>query len=162
MLHSLSDSIYMFVWIHRLMVECNAPPGSPGEVRLHLMDQPPPPPVQSAPAAVNVQLRIATGVFLLWCFDSLSGSQYPSFDLSKSFHLIVVEQAVAIFFFFRNRWNLHQLPPWGSPASPRPARPTSLCGSEPARPPRAWPGAACSLLPGLHSSSIHQLDAGVW
>ncbi|XP_051244266.1 uncharacterized protein LOC127356523 isoform X3 [Dicentrarchus labrax] len=44
----------------RLMVECSSSPGSPGEVRLHVMDQPPPPPVQATPAMVTVQLRIAT------------------------------------------------------------------------------------------------------
>ncbi|XP_059205069.1 uncharacterized protein LOC131984182 [Centropristis striata] len=43
----------------RLMVECSSSPGSPGEVRLHVMDEPPPPPVQSAPAPATVQLRIA-------------------------------------------------------------------------------------------------------
>ncbi|KAA8584821.1 hypothetical protein FQN60_003515 [Etheostoma spectabile] len=41
----------------RLMVECSSSPGCPGEVRLHVMDHPPPP-VQSTPA--TVQLRIAT------------------------------------------------------------------------------------------------------
>ncbi|KAM7386401.1 hypothetical protein PAMA_009154 [Pampus argenteus] len=45
----------------RLMVECSSTPGSPGEVRFRMMDQsPPPPPVQSTPATVTVQLRIAT------------------------------------------------------------------------------------------------------
>ncbi|GAA6215539.1 uncharacterized protein LOC121198293 [Lates japonicus] len=43
----------------RLMVECSSSPGSPGEVRFHVMDQPPPPPIQSTPATVTVQLRIA-------------------------------------------------------------------------------------------------------
>ncbi|XP_034750841.1 uncharacterized protein LOC117958512 isoform X2 [Etheostoma cragini] len=43
----------------RLMVECSSSPGSPGEVRLHVMDHTPPP-VQSTPATVTVQLRIAT------------------------------------------------------------------------------------------------------
>ncbi|KAI3360131.1 hypothetical protein L3Q82_014452, partial [Scortum barcoo] len=42
----------------RLMVECSSSPGSPGQVRLHVMDRPPPPPVQST--LVPVQLRIAT------------------------------------------------------------------------------------------------------
>ncbi|XP_042360393.1 zona pellucida sperm-binding protein 4-like [Plectropomus leopardus] len=41
----------------RLMVECSSSPGSPGEVRLHVMDRPPP---QSPPATVTVQLRVAT------------------------------------------------------------------------------------------------------
>lgn len=53
------------VLIQRLMVVCSSSPGSPGEVRLHVMDQPPPPPVQSTPATVTVQLRIATGDRLL-------------------------------------------------------------------------------------------------
>lgn len=53
------------VLIQRLMVECSSSPGSPGEVTLHVMDQPPPPPVQSTPATVTVQLRIATGDRLL-------------------------------------------------------------------------------------------------
>ncbi|XP_068574819.1 uncharacterized protein [Cebidichthys violaceus] len=44
----------------RLMVECSSSPGSPGEVKLHVMDQPPPPPVRSTPATVAVLLRIAT------------------------------------------------------------------------------------------------------
>ncbi|XP_029293321.1 uncharacterized protein LOC115012044 [Cottoperca gobio] len=44
----------------RLMVECSSSPGSPGEVRLHVMAPPPPPPVQSTPATVTVQLRVAT------------------------------------------------------------------------------------------------------
>ncbi|XP_074511620.1 uncharacterized protein LOC141780341 [Sebastes fasciatus] len=44
----------------RLMVECSSSPGSPGEVRLHVMDRPPPPPVQSTQATIAVQLRIAT------------------------------------------------------------------------------------------------------
>ncbi|KAM7372374.1 hypothetical protein PAMP_009547 [Pampus punctatissimus] len=45
----------------RLMVECSSTPGSPGWVRFHVMDQSPsPPPVQSTPATVTVQLRIAT------------------------------------------------------------------------------------------------------
>ncbi|XP_040918239.1 uncharacterized protein LOC121198293 [Toxotes jaculatrix] len=44
----------------RLMVECSSSSGSPGEVRLYVMDQPPPPPIQSTPATVTVQLRIAT------------------------------------------------------------------------------------------------------
>ncbi|XP_038550535.1 uncharacterized protein LOC119884114 isoform X3 [Micropterus salmoides] len=44
----------------RLLVEYSSSPGSPGEVRLHVMDQPPPLPVQSTPAIVTVQLRIAT------------------------------------------------------------------------------------------------------
>lgn len=60
------------------------------------------------------------------------------------------------------RWVVHQLSPRGSPASCRPERQTGLCGSEPAGSPRAWPGAAGSLLPGLHSSAIHQLDACLW
>ncbi|XP_035470119.2 uncharacterized protein LOC118288291 isoform X3 [Scophthalmus maximus] len=34
-------------------------PGSPGEGSLRVMDQPPPPPVQTTPATVTVQLRIA-------------------------------------------------------------------------------------------------------
>ncbi|XP_071330527.1 uncharacterized protein [Trachinotus anak] len=42
----------------RLMVECSSSPGSPGEVRLHVMDQPPPS-IQPTPASVAVQLRIA-------------------------------------------------------------------------------------------------------
>ncbi|XP_037332626.2 uncharacterized protein LOC119220619 [Pungitius pungitius] len=42
----------------RLMVACSSSPGSPGEVRLHVMAQPPPPaPVHSPPPAVT--LRIA-------------------------------------------------------------------------------------------------------
>lgn len=45
------------VLIHRLMVECS----SPGDVRLHVVDQLPPPPVQPTPAMATVQLRIATG-----------------------------------------------------------------------------------------------------
>lgn len=49
------------VFIHRLMVECSSSPGSPGEVRVHVMDQPLPPPFHSTPATVTVQLRIATG-----------------------------------------------------------------------------------------------------
>ncbi|XP_073349770.1 uncharacterized protein [Pagrus major] len=44
----------------RLMVECSSSLGSPGEVRVHVMDQPPPPPFQSTPATVTVQLRVAT------------------------------------------------------------------------------------------------------
>ncbi|XP_031726693.1 uncharacterized protein LOC116396305 isoform X4 [Anarrhichthys ocellatus] len=44
----------------RLMVECSSSPGSPGEVKLHVMGQPPPPPVHSTPATVAVLLRIAT------------------------------------------------------------------------------------------------------
>ncbi|XP_031726732.1 zona pellucida sperm-binding protein 1-like isoform X4 [Anarrhichthys ocellatus] len=42
------------------MVECSSSPGSPGEVKLHVMGQPPPPPVHSTPATVAVLLRIAT------------------------------------------------------------------------------------------------------
>uniref|UniRef100_A0AAQ4REH7 ZP domain-containing protein n=1 Tax=Gasterosteus aculeatus aculeatus TaxID=481459 RepID=A0AAQ4REH7_GASAC len=41
----------------RLMVACSASPGSPGEVTLHVMAQPPP--ARSPPAAVTVLLRIA-------------------------------------------------------------------------------------------------------
>ncbi|XP_054463007.1 uncharacterized protein LOC129098077 [Anoplopoma fimbria] len=44
----------------RLMVECSSSPGSSGEVRLHVMDQPTPPPVHSTPATLIVLLRIAT------------------------------------------------------------------------------------------------------
>ncbi|XP_039979867.1 uncharacterized protein LOC120788282 isoform X2 [Xiphias gladius] len=44
----------------RLMVDCSSFPGSLGELRLHLIDQPSPSPIQSRPATVNVQLRIAT------------------------------------------------------------------------------------------------------
>ncbi|KAK5856686.1 hypothetical protein PBY51_008267 [Eleginops maclovinus] len=49
----------------RLMVECSSSPGSPGEVKLHVMNPPPPPapplpPVQSPPSTVTVQLSIAT------------------------------------------------------------------------------------------------------
>ncbi|KAK9535525.1 hypothetical protein VZT92_007900 [Zoarces viviparus] len=44
----------------RLMVECSSSPGSPGEVKLHVMGQPPPPLVHTTPAAVTVLLRIAT------------------------------------------------------------------------------------------------------
>ncbi|XP_023272112.1 uncharacterized protein LOC111662472 isoform X3 [Seriola lalandi dorsalis] len=43
----------------RLMVECSSSPGAPGEARLHVMDQPPPP-IHSTPATITVQLRIAT------------------------------------------------------------------------------------------------------
>ena len=57
------------VFIHRLMVECSSSPGSPGEVRVHVMDQPPPPPFHSTPATVTVQLRIATGDGLLFPLD---------------------------------------------------------------------------------------------
>ncbi|XP_049417999.1 uncharacterized protein LOC125879895 [Epinephelus fuscoguttatus] len=53
--HALQDNSPV-----RLMVECSSSLGSPGEVRLHVLDQPPPPPLQSPPATVTVQLRIAT------------------------------------------------------------------------------------------------------
>lgn len=55
----------MPVLIHRFVVECSSSPSSPGEVRLHVMDQPLHPPAQSTPATVTVQLRIATGDYLL-------------------------------------------------------------------------------------------------
>ncbi|XP_029914095.1 uncharacterized protein LOC115363898 [Myripristis murdjan] len=44
----------------RLLVECKTSPGSPGKVKLQVMDPSPSPPVQSTPATVTVQLRIAT------------------------------------------------------------------------------------------------------
>ncbi|KAG7504563.1 hypothetical protein JOB18_012047 [Solea senegalensis] len=44
----------------RLMVECSSSSGSPGEVKIHVMDRPPLPPVQPTPAMVTVQLRLAT------------------------------------------------------------------------------------------------------
>ncbi|KAG7216203.1 hypothetical protein INR49_029052, partial [Caranx melampygus] len=59
--HSLQqdhDSVQEYSPV-RLVVECSSSPGSPGEVRLHVMDQSPPP-IQPAPATVTVQLRIAT------------------------------------------------------------------------------------------------------
>ncbi|KAE8282888.1 hypothetical protein D5F01_LYC18280 [Larimichthys crocea] len=62
----------------RLMVECSSSPGSPGEVRLYMMDQPPPPPVQSTPATVRVQLRIAT--------DESFTSFHPEAHLPLSIH----------------------------------------------------------------------------
>ncbi|KAG8006427.1 Zona pellucida sperm-binding protein 1, partial [Nibea albiflora] len=61
----------------RLMVECSSSPGSPGEVRLYMMDQPPPPPVQSTPATVRVQLRLAT--------DESFTSFHPEAHLPLSF-----------------------------------------------------------------------------
>ncbi|XP_027141205.1 uncharacterized protein LOC104934371 isoform X2 [Larimichthys crocea] len=61
----------------RLMVECSSSPGSPGEVRLYMMDRPPPPPVQSTPATVRVQLRIAT--------DESFTSFHPEAHLPLSF-----------------------------------------------------------------------------
>lgn len=52
------------VLIFRLMVECSSSLSSPGEVKLHVMDQPLHPPAQSTPATVTVQLRIAAGDYL--------------------------------------------------------------------------------------------------
>ncbi|XP_041827410.1 uncharacterized protein LOC121630922 [Melanotaenia boesemani] len=44
----------------RLMVGCSSSPHTPGEVRFHMMDQPPQPPIHPAPAAITVLLRLAT------------------------------------------------------------------------------------------------------
>ncbi|KAM9745035.1 uncharacterized protein ACNS7B_009524 isoform 2-T3 [Menidia menidia] len=44
----------------RLMVGCSSSPDTPGEVRFHMMDQLPQPPIQPKPAPVTVLFRIAT------------------------------------------------------------------------------------------------------
>ncbi|XP_056143679.1 zona pellucida sperm-binding protein 1-like [Lampris incognitus] len=44
----------------RLMVECRSSPGSPGKVKFQIMSPSQAPPVQTTPATVTVQLRIAT------------------------------------------------------------------------------------------------------
>lgn len=150
-LHSVNAVRKMGCWaavptplIHRLMVACSASPGSPGEVTLHVMAQPPP--ARSPPAAVTVLLRIAKG----------------ESSLLSLFKCLIATIVIPFQYYRPRRWVLHWLPPWGSPASQSTPRETSVCGGEPAKPPQARPGAAGPLLPGLHSSSICQLDAGLW
>lgn len=49
------------------MVECSVTPGLLGAMTLHILN--PPPAVQYTEAApVPVQLRIATGNFIVWCY----------------------------------------------------------------------------------------------
>lgn len=72
--------------VNRLLVEYSSSPGSPGEVRLHVMDQPPPLPVQSTPAIVTVQLRIATGDCLLCTLFKLH--TMPPADFEHQLHVV--------------------------------------------------------------------------